>query len=95
MKESARRTPRPISESQIGGDHQRRVLIEPADQVEQELTARLAEGKIAEFVDDDEIVTQQLLGQSATSAGGLFLFELIDQIDQVEEAASGASTDDG
>jgi hypothetical protein len=35
--------------------------------VEQQLAARLAEQQIAEFVDDDEIVAQQLLGQPATA----------------------------
>jgi len=54
----------------------------------------LAERQVAEFVDDDEIVAQQLLGQSATATGGLFLFQLIDQIDQVEEAPPGAAADD-
>src|SRR6516162_10449694 len=34
---------RPICESEIGGDQQRRVLIELADQVEQQLAAGLAE----------------------------------------------------
>ena len=45
------------------------------------------------FVDDNDVVAQQLLGHPATATGGLFLFQLIDQIDQVEEAASGASAD--
>ena len=85
---------RPIGEGQIGGDQERRVLIELADQVEQQLAAGLTERQVAEFVDDNEIVTQQLLGQSATSTGGLLLFQLIDQIDQVEEAPPGAAADD-
>src|SRR6266436_10380118 len=49
---------RPIGESEIGGDQQRRILIELADQVEQQLAAGLAERQVAEFVDDDEIVAQ-------------------------------------
>ena len=81
---------RPIGEGEIGGDEQRRVLVELADQVEQQLAAGLAERQIAEFVDDDEIVAQQLLGQPTAATGGLLLLELIDQIDQVEEASPGA-----
>jgi hypothetical protein len=62
--------------------------------VEQELAAGLAERQIAELVDGDEIVAQQLLGETAAAAGGLLLLELVDQIDEVEEAASGAGADD-
>jgi hypothetical protein len=47
--------------------------------VEQQLAAGLAERQIAEFIDDDEIVAQQVLGQAAAAAGGLFLLELIDR----------------
>src|SRR5437763_16969140 len=85
---------RPIGESEIGGDQERRVLIEFADQVEQQLSAGLAEWQVAEFVDNDEIVAQQFFGEPAAAPGGLLLLQLIDQIDQIEEAASGASTDD-
>ena len=48
----------PIRKGEIGGDQQRRVLVELADQVEQQLAAGLAERQIAEFVDDDDIVAQ-------------------------------------
>ena len=85
---------RPIGEGEIGGDQQRGVFVEFADQVEQQLAARLAERQIAEFVDDDEIVAQQLLGQPATTTGGLLLLQLIDEIDQIEEASSGAGAND-
>src|SRR5208337_1245462 len=85
---------RPIGECQVGGDEQRGVLVEFADQVEQQLTAGLAERQIAEFVDDDEIVAQQRLGQAAAAAGRLLLLELVDKIDEVEEPSSGASADD-
>ena len=62
--------------------------------MEQQLSAGLAERQIAEFVDDDEIVAQQVLGEPAAASGGLFLLELIDQIDEVEEASPGAGTND-
>ena len=55
--------------------------------MEQQLAARLAEWEIAEFVDDDEIVAQQVFRQSARAAGGLLLFELVDEIDQIEEVS--------
>src|SRR5271166_2394018 len=84
----------PIGEGEVGGDQQRGVLVELADQVEQQLPAGLAERQVAELVDDDEIVAQQLLGQAAAAAGGLLLLELVDQIDEVEEPAPGADADD-
>ena len=49
---------RPVGEGQGGGDQQRGVLVELADQMEQQLAAGLAERQIAEFVDDDEFVAQ-------------------------------------
>src|ERR1700679_1417117 len=85
---------RPVGERKIGGEQQRGVFIELADQMEQQLTAGLAEREIAEFVDDDEIIAQQVLGQPARATGSLLLLELIDKIDQIEEAPSGAGAND-
>jgi hypothetical protein len=70
------------------------VLVELADQVEQQLTAGLAERQIAEFVDDDHVVSQQRLGEPAAAAGGFLLLELIDQVDQAEEPSAGAAAND-
>jgi hypothetical protein len=61
--------------------------------VEQELPAGLTERQITQLVDDDKIVAQELLGQSAAATCGLFLFELVDQVDEVEESAAGAAAD--
>jgi hypothetical protein len=38
------------------------VLIEPADEVEEELATRLDEGQIAEFIQHDEVNARQMLG---------------------------------
>src|SRR5258708_4599587 len=86
---------RPIGEGEIGGDQQRCVFVELADQVEQQLSAGLAERQIAKFVDDDEIVAQQFLGQPAALARSLLLLELVDEIDEVEEPSPGAGADHG
>jgi hypothetical protein len=48
----------PIGEGEVCGDEQGCVLVELADQVEQQLAAGLAERQIAQLVDDDEIVAQ-------------------------------------
>jgi hypothetical protein len=58
------------------------------------LCAGLAERQIAEFVDHDEIVAQQSLDDASALSRRLFLFELIDEIDEVEEAASRPRADD-
>ena len=76
---------RPFAECQVGGDNDRRSFVELADEMEEQLTAGLAEGQISKLVDDDEIVAQQLLRQSPAFADRLFLFQLIDQIDEIVE----------
>jgi hypothetical protein len=47
---------RPIGEGQISRDRQRRVLVQFADQVEQQLAAWLAEWQVAQLVDGDKII---------------------------------------
>ena len=85
---------RPVGEGEIRGYDNRGVFIELADQMEQQLSAGLAEGQIAEFVDDDEIMAQQSLDDPTAPSGGLFLFELIDEIDEIEESPSRAGAND-
>ena len=67
------KTLRPFGEGEVGGDDDRGVLVELADQVEEQLAAGLAEGQIAEFVEDDEVMAQQILGDPPARAGGLLL----------------------
>ena len=62
--------------------------------MEQQLSAGLTERQITQFVDDDEVVAQQLFGQPAAATCGFLLLQLIDQIDEVEEASPGAVADD-
>ena len=45
----------PFAESEIGGDEDRGALVEPADEVEEELAAGLSEREISELVEDDEV----------------------------------------
>ena len=45
----------PFGEVEVGRHDDGRALVEPADQVEQQLAARLRKGEITELVDDDEI----------------------------------------
>ena len=59
----------PFAESEIGGDDHRGALIEPADEVEEELAARLREGQIAEFVENDEVHPGEMVGHALLAAG--------------------------
>jgi hypothetical protein len=85
---------RPIRKCQIGSDEQRRVFVQLADQVEQQLAAWLAERQVAQLVDGNEIVASQFLGETAGPASCFLLLELIDEIDQVEEAPVRTRTND-
>src|ERR1700704_4176008 len=77
---------RPFTEGQVGCDDDGGALIEPADQVEQQLAARLRKRQVAEFVDYDQINASELLAETAGTARLGFGFELIDQIHSIEEA---------
>ena len=82
-----------IHRGEVCGDDDRGALVEPADEVEQELAAGLSEGQIAEFVEDDEVHAGQMIGETAlTSVTGLGL-EPVDEIDHVVEPSASAGTD--
>ena len=57
------------------------------------MSAGLTEWQVSKLVDDNEVITQELFGQTPTATSGLFLFELIDKIDKVEEASTGPGSD--
>ena len=78
---------RPFAEGEIGGDDDRGALVEPADQVEQQLAAGLGEGQIAEFVEDDEVEAREIIGDAALASGARLGLEPVDEIDGGEEAA--------
>ena len=50
----------PFTELQVGGDDDAGLLIELADQVEQQCAAGFRERDVAQFVDDDAIQSRQL-----------------------------------
>jgi len=61
--------------------------------VEQQLSAGLSEGQIAELVEDDEVQTGKIIGEASLAASPPLGLEPVDEIDGVEEAAarSGAA----
>jgi hypothetical protein len=62
--------------------------------VEQQLAAWLAERQVAQFINGDEIIAQQFLGEAAGAASGFLLLKLIDEIAQVEKAPLRPGTND-
>src|SRR5271166_4397651 len=83
----------PFSEGEIGRDDNRCPLVEATDQMEQELSTGLCEGQIAQLVKDDEVETREIFGEPSLAVGARLGFEPIDEIDGVEEPASGSRTD--
>jgi hypothetical protein len=60
---------RPFPESEIGRDDDRCALVEAADQVEQQLSAGLGEGQIAQLVEDDEVEAGEVIGEPSLPVG--------------------------
>ena len=70
----------PFAEGEIGGDDDGRSLVEPADEMEQQLAAGLGERQVAEFVEDDEVHPGQMLGDTTLpSVAGLDL-QAVDEV---------------
>ena len=79
--------------AKFGGDDDRGPLVEPADEVEQELAAGLGEGQIAEFIEDDEVHTGQMIGKTALASIADLGLEPVDEIHHIVEPAAGAAAD--
>ncbi len=86
---------RPFAECEICRHDHRGLLVEPADQVEQQLPAGLCERQIAEFVEHDEVLAAQIVGQAPRPSGSALGLKSVDQIDDIEESASGTATNAG
>ena len=63
--------------------------------MEQQLAAGLREGQVAELVEDDEVEAGEVIGDAALAAGAGLGFELVDEVDDIEEAAAGTASDAG
>ena len=63
--------------------------------MEQQLPAGLGEGQIAQFVEDGEVETGEIIGQPPLTAGAGLALQPVDQIDDGVEAAPGSAADAG
>ena len=86
---------RPFPEGEIGGDDDRGPFVEPADEVEEQLAAGLGKGQIAELVEHCEVEPGQVVGAAPLLSGAMLGLEAIDQIDDIEEAATRSIADEG
>jgi hypothetical protein len=78
---------RPFAKSKIGRYDDRSAFIKLADQVEQQLTAGLGKGEIAEFVEDNEVPPGEIFGDPSLSAATRLSLKPVDEIDGVVESA--------
>ena len=84
----------PPREVQVGRDHHAGVFVQTAEQVEQQRPAGLAEGQVAQLIEDDQIQAQQARGDATGPALGLLLLQRVDQVDGEVEAHPLAMTGD-
>lgn len=85
----------PFAECQVGGDDDAGPLVELRDEVEEQLPAGLGEWEIAEFIEHDEVEPGKMIGNAALPAGTGLSLEPVDEVDDIEEAASCAVADEG
>src|ERR1700734_1925218 len=83
----------PFAERKVGGDDDRRALIEPADEMEQKLAAGLSERQVAEFVEDDEVHSGQMLGDTTLPPVTGLDLQAVDEVDDIVEAATCTRSD--
>ena len=63
--------------------------------MEQELTAGLRKGQIAQLIENGEVQPGQMIGDAALTARPALALETVYQVDDIEEAAASAGADAG
>src|SRR6516225_4298857 len=85
----------PFAEGQVGGDDDGSALVEPADQMKEQLSTGLGEWEIAELIEHDKVETGQVIGEPPLPAGAGFALQSVDEVDDGVKAASGAAANAG
>ena len=85
---------RPFREVQVRRDHHAGVLIQPAEQVEQQRTACLAERQVAQLIEDHQVQAQQARRDASGLALCLLLLQRVDQIHRGVKAHAPAMLGD-
>ncbi len=79
-----------------GRDDHARVLVQPAEEVEQQRSSGLTEGQVSQLVENDRVHARQACGDAPCVALRLFLLQRIDQVhDGVEAHALAVAGDAG
>ena len=71
----------PFAEAEIGGDDDAGMLVEPAQQVEEQGAARSAERQVSQLIENDEIRISEAPGNLTGSPLHFLLLERVDQLD--------------
>ena len=80
----------PLGKGKIGRHDDGGALVELADHIEQQLAAGLGEGEIAEFIEYDEVFSDEIFRDPSLPSGARFGLEPVDEIDSVVKAATFA-----
>ena len=83
----------PFAEGEVGGDDDRGALVQPADEVEQQLAAGARERQITQFVEDQQIEPGEMFGELAGPALVGLQFEQVHQVGGVVEPHASAAAD--
>src|SRR5215211_2636554 len=86
---------RPFPKGEVGCDQDRGALVQPADQVEEQLSARLSEGQVAELVEHHEVHPAEVVSHPLLPARPRLALQPVYQINDIEEAAPRAAADAG
>ena len=76
----------PFAEGEIGGDDQAGLLVEAADEVEEQSAAGFGKRQVTEFINDHGIHLSQMPCHGPGTVLCLLPFQAIDQIDSVVKA---------
>ena len=79
---------RPFTESQVRCYEQRGPLIELGYQVKEQLPSALGKRQVTQFVQDNDIEPSQVLRKPSAPSADLLLFQLVNQVDNVEVSAA-------
>ncbi|ESW78072.1 hypothetical protein X773_22060 [Mesorhizobium sp. LSJC285A00] len=71
----------PFAECQVGDGDDGGALVEPAEEMEEKLPAGLREGKIAEFVEDDEVEAGEVVSDTSLLAVSVLRLEPVNEND--------------